>query len=61
MIEIIRIISMFFYAHLLYFEKTKQATIGVIRGTNAKLPHKGLALTYLMDNEMSLVHHVVKR
>jgi hypothetical protein len=36
--------------------------IGVTRGTNAKLPHhSGLVPTYLMENEMLVVHHVVKR
>jgi hypothetical protein len=39
----------------------KQDTIEVIRKASAKLPHhKGLAFTYLMENEMPFVHHVVE-
>jgi hypothetical protein len=61
MIESIRIISMFFYAHLPHFEKAKQATIGVIRGANAKLSHhRGLMLAYLVENEMPFVHHAIE-
>jgi hypothetical protein len=45
-----------------YHKGAKQNTIGVIRGVNAKLPHhRGLALAYLMKNEMSLVHNIVER
>jgi hypothetical protein len=44
------------------FEGAKQDTIGVIEGTNAKLPHhRGLMPTYQMENEIPFVHHVVKR
>jgi hypothetical protein len=45
-----------------YHVEAKRNTIGVIgRGANAKLPHcMGPALIYLMDNEMSLVHHIVE-
>jgi hypothetical protein len=40
----------------------KQDTIGVTKGTNAKLPHhKGHVPTFPMENEMSFVHHVVKQ
>jgi hypothetical protein len=43
-------------------EGAKQNTIGVIRRTNAKMPHrKGLALVYPLENEMPLVHHIVKQ
>ncbi len=35
--------------------------IVVTRGTNAKLSyHKNRVLTYPMENEMPLVHHIVK-
>jgi hypothetical protein len=45
-----------------HHEGAKQNNIKVIRGTNAKLPHhRGLALTYPMENEMSLIHHIVER
>jgi len=44
-----------------HHEGEKQDTIGVIRRASAKLPHhRGFALTYLMENEMSFVRHVVK-
>ncbi len=43
-------------------EGGKQNTIGVIKGTNAKLPHhRGHVPTYPMRNKMSLVQHVIKR
>jgi len=58
MIENIRIRFVFSYAHLPCFEKAKQDTIGVIRGTNAKLPHhRGLMLIYPVENEMPFLHH----
>jgi hypothetical protein len=39
----------------------EQDTIGVTKGANAKQPHhKGLVLTYLVENKMPLVHHVKK-
>jgi hypothetical protein len=45
-----------------HHEVTKRDTIGVIKRVNAKLPHhKGLALTYPMENETSFVRHVIKR
>jgi hypothetical protein len=35
-------------------------TIGVTRGTNAKIPHhKNQVLVYPMENETPLVHHIV--
>jgi hypothetical protein len=38
-----------------------ETPLGVTRGTNDKPPHhKGFAPTYLMENEMSFVHHVVE-
>jgi hypothetical protein len=44
------------------FEWVKQDTTKVARGTNAKLPHhKGHVPTYPMENEMSLIHHVIKQ
>jgi hypothetical protein len=47
---------------LLHHEGAKQDAIGVIRGASAKLPHhKGLTLTYPMENETPLVHHVIER
>jgi hypothetical protein len=52
---------MFLYAMLPCHEGAKQDTIGVTGGTNAKLPHyMNPMLTYPMENEMSLVHHVVE-
>jgi hypothetical protein len=53
---------MFPYALLLRHKEAKCDTIGGIRGTSAKLPHhKGLVLTYPMENETPFIHHVVKR
>jgi hypothetical protein len=38
-----------------------ETPLGVARGTSAKLPHhKGPTPTYLMENEMSFVHHAVE-
>jgi len=52
---------MFSYALSPYHEGVKQNTIGVIEKTSAKLPHcMGFMLAYLMENEMSFIHHVVK-
>ncbi len=46
---------------LAHHDGAKRNTIGVVRRASAKLPHyTGLVLAYLMENEMSLVHHVVK-
>jgi hypothetical protein len=43
------------------FEGVKQNIIRVVKRTNAKLSHhKGLVLTYLMENKILFVHHVVK-
>jgi hypothetical protein len=40
----------------------KRDTIGVARGTSAQLSHyTSPMLAYPMENEMSLVHHVVER
>jgi hypothetical protein len=42
-------------------EGAKWDTIGVAGGKITKLPHyTSLLLVYLMENEMSFVHHVVK-
>jgi hypothetical protein len=50
------------YAPLACHEGGKRNTIGVIKKTSVKLPHhKGLVLTYLMENEMSFVHHVMEQ
>jgi hypothetical protein len=57
----VRVEFAFHYASLLSHKMAKRDTIGVIRKASAKLPHhKGLALTYLMENEMSFVCHVVE-
>ncbi len=41
-------------------EEAKRDIIGVIGRVNAKLPHyTGLMLTYPMENEMPLEHHIV--
>jgi len=51
----------FLYALLPCYEGAKQDTIGVEIGANAKLPHcTNITLAYLMENKMSLVHHVVE-
>jgi hypothetical protein len=45
-----------------YHKKAKGDTIGVVRGSNAKLPHhKGHVPAYLMENEMSFLHQIVKQ
>jgi hypothetical protein len=42
--------------------EVKRNTIGVVGKINAKLPHcTNLVLVYPMENQMSLVHHVVER
>jgi hypothetical protein len=52
---------MFLYALLPHHEGAKRNTIGVTRGTSAKLPHhNNHVLTYSMENETPFVHHVVK-
>jgi hypothetical protein len=52
---------MFPYVMLAHHEGAKQDTIGVARRTSAKLPHcTNLSQVYLMENEMSLVHHAIK-
>jgi hypothetical protein len=39
----------------------KQNTIGVIKKTNVKLwHHKGFVLLYLVEDEMPLIHHIIK-
>jgi hypothetical protein len=50
------------YALLSQHKKAKQDTIRVVGRASAKLPHyMGHALIYPMENEMSFVHHVIKR
>jgi hypothetical protein len=50
------------YAMLPHHERAKQDTIKVTRRTNVKLSHhKGLMLSYLMENEMPLTHHAIKQ
>jgi hypothetical protein len=45
-----------------HHEMAKQDTIGVIRGANVKLPHhRGITLIYPKENEMPLIHHIVKQ
>jgi len=40
----------------------KEDTIRVVRGTNAKLPHHwGHVPTYLVENEMSFKHHIIRQ
>jgi hypothetical protein len=49
------------YAPLSHHERAKQNTIGVLKGTNAKLPlHRGLALAYPMENKTPFIHHIIK-
>jgi len=46
---------------LLHHEKAKRDNIGVVRKTSAKLPHcTNPVLAYLMENEMSLIHHATE-
>ncbi len=52
---------MFPYALSSRHKGAKQDTIGVARRANAKPPHCiGPMLTYLMENKMPFVHHVVE-
>ncbi len=52
---------MFPYALSPSHEGANQNTIVVVGGVNAKLPHcMGHALAYPMENEMPLLHHIVK-
>jgi hypothetical protein len=45
-----------------FHEKAKRDTIGLIRGTCAKLPyHRGYMPTYSMENETPFVDYVVGR
>jgi len=45
-----------------HHEGAKRNAIKVAKGANAKLPHcTGHALTYLMENKIPFVHHVVKQ
>ncbi len=40
----------------------KRDTIGVTKGTSAKLPHyPSLRLAYPMENEMPLIYHLAER
>jgi hypothetical protein len=49
------------YAKLPTLEEAKQTNIGVIKGINIKLSHhRGFVPTYLVKNEMSIIHHNVK-
>ncbi len=51
---------MFPYAQWAPLEGAKQDTIGVTKGTNVKLSHhRGLVLTYQVQNEMPLIHHII--
>jgi hypothetical protein len=51
----------FLYALLPCHEEVKRNTIGIIKGTNAKLPHhRGHVPTYPMENKMPLIHHTIK-
>jgi hypothetical protein len=51
---------MFPYAMLPHHEGAKQDTIGVIKRTNVKLPHhRGLMLSYPMENKMPFAHHAI--
>jgi hypothetical protein len=53
---------MFPYALSPCHERAKWNTIRVTKGASAKLPHYiGLALTYIMENQMSLAHHIIKQ
>ncbi len=52
---------MFPYALSFFHEGAIKDTIGVPGGASAKLPHCiGLALAYLMENKMLLVHHAIE-
>jgi hypothetical protein len=54
--------SVFPYTLSPHHKGAKRDTIGVIGGASAKLPHcTGLALIYLTENEMPLVHHAIER
>jgi hypothetical protein len=60
MLENTWIESTFLYGLSPHHEEAKWDTIGVVGGTHVKLPHcMGLVLSYLMENEMSLIHHFV--
>jgi hypothetical protein len=53
--------SAFPYALSLGHEGAKWNTIGVVGGANAKLAHyTDIALAYLMENKMWLVHHTIE-
>jgi len=50
------------YALSSQHEGAKQNTIGVVGGTHAKLPHcMSHVLVYPMENELSFIHHAIKR
>ncbi len=54
--------SMFPYAVSPCHKETKWDSIGVAGRTSVKLPHyMGPMLVYPMENEMSLIHHVVEQ
>jgi len=51
----------FFYALLSHYKGAKWSTVGVTKEINDRLPHhRGFMLAYLMENETSLVHHIIK-
>ncbi len=52
---------MFPCAMLPPLEGAKQDTIVVTKGANASCHIIGFVLIYLMENEMPLIHHVVKQ
>jgi hypothetical protein len=53
---------MFPYAMLSCHEDRKRNTITIAGRISAKLPHcTNHVLTYLMENEMSLVHHIMEQ
>jgi hypothetical protein len=61
LLESVWVKSTFPYALSPCHEETMWDTIGVVRKTNAKLPHcMGFALAYPMENEMPHVHHAVE-
>jgi hypothetical protein len=52
---------MFPYAKLPYHGRAKRNTIGITKGTSAKLPHHwGHVLIYPMEKKMPFVNHFVK-
>ncbi len=61
MLENAWIKSAFPYGLLFRHEEAKRNNIGVVGRANAELPHyTSHVLAYLMENEMSFIHHVVE-